>query len=245
MALDGVSVRSVHADSNASVGAASNSASSFAALIDLVIVVVLESDTNASGDSAGPRIVKVVDTTRGETGLSVDLRIIPGIVGDQEQVVAREVNPRTPCWSQERQPVESITKRGVLQTYERSVLDPARRVGLLLGDTDAVVESRFEEILALPRVALRGIDERSIVEHIQPLLAVDEEAEVEFAPVHQTAKAECPIRIGIPNDSVVGRAQWNRHHTVDTLRIRSSSRGAREQLLACGVYPHKLWSEES
>src|SRR5688500_3915074 len=244
MALAGASVRSVHAGSDARAGAARNSVSSFAALIDLVIVVVLESDTNASGDSAGPRIVKIVDTTRGETGLGVDLRIIPGIVGDQEQIVAREVNSRTPCCPEERQPVEGIAECGVLQTYERSVLDPARRVGLLLGDTDAVVESRFEEILALPRVALGGIDERGVVKHIESLLAIDQEAEVEFAPVHQTAKAESPVRVGIPDDSVVGCAQWDRHHTADTLRIRSPRRGTCKLLAPLGVYTHELWSEE-
>src|SRR6266542_795427 len=96
--------------------------------------------------------------------------------------------------------VERVPYRHVLQTDERSILDPARRVDLRLVDADTVGQGRRNEVLAPFRIAFRRVYERGVVEDVESLLGIDQEAQVEPAEVCPTVETKSEARICVTND---------------------------------------------
>src|SRR4029078_159456 len=86
--------------------------------------------------------------------------------------------------------VERVADRDVLKPRERSILDPARRVDRRVRDSGAVIQRLAKEVLGLQRVALGRIYQRGFVQHLLPMLRVNQEAHVELADVGVAAKAE-------------------------------------------------------
>src|SRR5712691_7228154 len=171
MALAGVSSRSVHPCRGTSTELKRVTPKSPAALIDFVISSVLigtepsERETQTPRDGAGPRITEIIDAARRETGVRMYFRIQPGIARQQEQVVARHVDPSAPGRSRQGGQVEGVFYGEILQPYERSAFDPPGRENGRLANTGLVVQRRDQEVLVLERIAFRGVDERGVVEH--------------------------------------------------------------------------------
>src|SRR2546423_6833290 len=234
--LGGFSVRSVHPWTGSSSSVASPAAPSDMVTESLFISLVsLEQKTQAAGDGAGPRIGEVVETTCRQAVRCKDLGVEARIPGEQDQVISRNVQTGTARRACQHRQVEIIPDRDVLQAYERSIFDPARRVDSRFANAGRVGQRGPQEIAAPGGVALAGIDERRVVEHVLSYRGADQKAQVEPVPVHFAMDAERKIGIGVADDAVIvlGRSESQRRPSADAARC---DRRAFKYLLAGGVH---------
>ena len=180
------------------------------------------------------RIAEIIDAAHTQALVSgLDFRIVTRIAGQQQQVVAGHVGPGTAGPGESGQG-ELVIHREVLQAQVRALLDPPRREDGRLPDPRRVVQRRGQEILALQRVALRGVDEGGVIEDVLSHLGPDEGADIELPPAHLAVHAEREVRVGVADHGVILGSRGQR------LSVHAPrARGAAEQLLARCVPPHE------
>src|SRR6266849_3509892 len=205
MRLGGFSARSVHPCTGRSSSVASPAAPSDMVTESLFIgPSSLEQKAEAAGDGAGPRISEVIETACRQPVRGKDLRVQARVTSEEYEVVGRHVQAGTARRAGQQRQVQVISDRDVLQAYERRILDPEGREDRRLVNPDRIVQRGPEEILVLERVALRGIDERRVVEHVLSHCRADQEAQVEPVPGDLAVDAQRKIGIGVADDAVVG-----------------------------------------
>src|ERR1051326_2629351 len=220
-ALCGTSVSFVHVSPTKNTGMTSSARSPKRSMLfdnDLLIcarwlgerligAIGLELEGDAEGVGSCTRIGEVVQATNREptttTVRRVDLRIEPGVVRQEQQVVTRDVHARRLTGHQALRNVECVADGDVLQACEGAVLDPSRGILRRFADAVRIRERGREEVATLLGVALRLIDQRRVVEHLAAELAAPQPARVELVPAEIVVETEGEVRIGAADELAV------------------------------------------